>query len=177
MLPLLELTFPYTIFTDGAARGLKSSGFIAAAGFVVKDREDRLVYAAARTLGAQTNNVAEYVGLIMALDWMLKALPQDLWYGHFKSDSQLMVRQVNRIYEVHDVGLRLLCNGVIERLSKLGGYKIEHIRREYNVEADAMCNRVLDAEKESGVTFVEDDQRIKRPEVRALGSATFDYRT
>lgn len=147
----------FTIWTDGAARGKKSSGFIAAAGFVVKDLDDNLVYAAARCLGEQTNNTAEYVGLIMALDWVLKELPQDLLYVHFKSDSELMVRQVTRIYEVHDVGLRVLCNGAIERLRKLHHYRVEHIRREYNVQADAMCNRVLDAEKKSGVTFVEDD--------------------
>lgn len=150
------MKFTYTIFTDGAARGKKSSGFIAAAGFVVKDRDDNFVYAAARCLGEQTNNTAEYVGLIMALDWVLKVLPSDLWYIHFKTDSQLVARQVIGIYEVHDVGLRVLCNGVVERLRKLGGYRVEHIYREFNKSADAMCNRVLDAQKKSGVKFIDD---------------------
>lgn len=149
----------YTVWSDGAARGKKSSGFIAAAGFVVKDRDDNLVYAAARTLGNETNNVAEYTGLIMALDWVLKELPRDLWYVHFKTDSQLVARQVIGIYEVNDVGLRVLCNDVIERLQKLAGYRVEHIYREFNKSADAMCNRVLDAQKKSGVTFIEDTPR------------------
>lgn len=144
----------YTIWTDGAARGKKSSGFIAAAGFVVKDEGGQWIYAAARTLGCQSNNVAEYNGLIMALDWVLEEIPEEAQHVQFKADSELMVRQVNGVYKVQDVNLRVLCNGVVERLRKLRTFSIEHIRREYNVEADAMCNIVLDLEK-SGVTFVE----------------------
>lgn len=158
-LPLLNMTFPYTIWTDGAARGRHNGHGPSSAGFVVRSREGELIYAAAKALGPTTNNHAEYVALIMALDWVLANLPEDDRYVHFKSDSEFMVRQINKIYAVNHPDMRKLYYDAMSRLDRLPGYKVEHVKREFNREADAMCNRVLDAEKSTGVTFVEDNPR------------------
>lgn len=116
-----------------------------------------LVYAAARALGPKTNNVAEYVAFVMALDWVLENIPDGERCIKFKSDSELVVRQLTGVYRVQDVNLRVLCNEVVYRLRQLDQYTIEHVRREFNTLSDAICNRVLDAEKKSGVTFVQSD--------------------
>jgi ribonuclease HI len=146
----------FTVWSDGAARGKKSSGFIGAAGFVVRDESGDLVYAAAKSCGFQNINISEYTGLIMALRWLThSALTVDA--VDFKSDSELMVRQLNGIYRVLDPFIRECYDEAMLWLVGLKSYTIEHVRRELNKEADAMCNRVLDAEKENGTTFVEDD--------------------
>lgn len=124
----------------------------------MRDREGALIYAAAKALGPHTNNFAEYAGLIMALDWVLHTLPEHMRYIHFKSDSEFMVRQINKIYAVNHPDMRKLYYDAVCRLDQLQGYKIEHVRREFNTEADEICNRVLDAEKSTGVIFVEDNE-------------------
>lgn len=156
MKPLPILTFPYTVYTDGAARGRVNGLGPSSAAFVVKDREGKRVYAAAKALGPHTNNFAEYQALILALDWVLDSVDPELWYVNIKSDSQLMVRQVTGVYQINDHNLKCMHYQAMMRLVLLDGWKLEHVRREFNTEADEMANRVLDAEKLDGTTFVEE---------------------
>lgn len=154
---MLKLTFPFTIHTDGAARGKHNGYGPASCGFVVRTREGTHVYSAAWALGPHTNNFAEYTGLIKAAHWAVHNLSEDLRYVHFKTDSEFMARQINRIYAVKSPDIIPLYHSAVSLLDRMMGYKIEHVRREFNREADEICNRVLDAEKERGIKFVEDD--------------------
>jgi ribonuclease HI len=155
----LQLSFPYTIWTDGAARGRHNGQGPSSCGFVVRDREGNHVYSAAWALGPHTNNFAEYQGLIKATHWAVHNLHEDVRYVHFKTDSELMERQINRIYSVKHPDIIPLYHKAVSLLDRMMGFKIEHVRREFNKEADAICNRVLDAEKERGIKFVEDNSR------------------
>jgi probable phosphoglycerate mutase len=148
--------FPYKIYTDGAARGRHNGHGPSSAGFVAYDREGKRLYAAAWALGHRTNNFAEYTALIYALNWALTELPLGRRYVDFKSDSEFMVRQINGIYRVNSPDILPLYTMAKTRLNKLLGYTIDHVKREFNKEADAMCNRVLDAEKEDETTFIEE---------------------
>lgn len=137
----LRLSFPYTIFTDGAAKGKNGQG-PASSGFVVYDREGKL-YSQAKTIGVHTNNYAEYVGLLMALDWVISNIQQEMRCVHFKTDSQLMEKQINGEYGVkHDEIIRLYSQAV-GYLGSLDAYKVEWVRREFNQEADAACNAAI----------------------------------
>lgn len=149
----LELTFPLTIFTDGAAKGVNGQG-PASSAFIVRARGGRHIFTRGVPIGVKTNNVAEYAGLLMALDWMLKEVPKKWWYVHFKTDSELMVKQLTGIYGVKHAVMKEMFNQVQDRLVKLGGYKIEWIPRTQNSDADKACN---DALKQNGITIDERD--------------------
>jgi ribonuclease HI len=167
--PLGPMTFPFTIWTDGAARGKHNGHGPASAGFVVRDVDGNHVYSSAWALGPHTNNFAEYTAMIYALNWALDSLPPDLRYVHFKSDSEFMVRQLTGVYAVKSPDILPLYNSTMLRLSKMQGYKIEHVRREFNKEADEICNRVLDLENKTGEKFVEDDSRRSSTDRRPDG--------
>lgn len=139
------------INTDGGARGNPGP---AAAAFVVKNDAGVLLEKCGNYLGTRTNNVAEYTAVLNAWDWLITQ------EGHldkvmeivFRLDSELVVRQIKKIYRVKEPSLITLREQVFERQnyfsSKWPGIKIsyEHLAREQNSEADALVNVTLDSE-------------------------------
>jgi ribonuclease HI len=150
------VTFQYTVWTDGAARGRINGTGPASCGFVVRDIKGIHIYSAAWAIGHRTNNFSEYQGLIRAANWVLRNLPFKDLYVHFLTDSELMQRQLTGVYSVKHPEITPLFHEAMAAIIQLQGYKVEWIRRELNTEADEICNRVLDAEKEKGILFVED---------------------
>ena len=61
------MTDTLTVFCDGGARGNPGP---AAAAFVIKDPQGKILGQAGCFLGKATNNVAEYQGVIEALKWI-----------------------------------------------------------------------------------------------------------
>ena len=125
-------------YTDGGARGNPGpSGY----GVVIKDESGRKVAALSEYLGHQTNNFAEYQGLIAALEYALKHGPSAL---KVISDSELLVRQIKGIYKVKNPTLQDLHARAKELIAQLGWFSIGHALREHNQEADRLANEAMD---------------------------------
>src|SRR5580693_2797491 len=85
--------------SDGGARGNPGP---AGYGVVIQDEAGRKIAALSQYLGHQTNNFAEYQGLIAALEYAIEHGPKAL---KVVSDSELLVRQVKGIYKVKNLTL------------------------------------------------------------------------
>lgn len=126
------------IYTDGASRGNPGE---AGAGIVIFNEDGKIIKRIKKYLGNTTNNVAEYLALIIALKEALK-LKGDVI--HLFSDSELIVRQIKGIYKVRDRKMRALSNEVKKLLSKFIQYDIICIDRRKNKEADKLANLAID---------------------------------
>jgi len=125
-------------YTDGGARGNPGpSGY----GVVIKDDSGRRVAALSEYLGHQTNNFAEYQGLIAALEYAFKHGPKAL---KVISDSELLVRQIKGIYKVKNPTLQDLHARAKELIAQLDWFSIGHALREHNQEADRLANEAMD---------------------------------
>jgi ribonuclease HI len=92
-------------------------------------------------LGHATNNVAEYLALIAALDY---AHAHRISRLRVRSDSELLVRQMQGRYKVKSADLRPLYERARKLAAGLAYFSIEHVPREQNREADALANTALD---------------------------------
>src|SRR5262249_55769324 len=124
--------------SDGGARGNPGP---AGYGVVVKDESGRKVAALSEYLGHQTNNFAEYQGLIAALEYALRHGPKAL---KLISDSELLVRQIKGIYKVKNATLQDLHARAKELIAQLDWFSIGHALREHNQEADRLANDAMD---------------------------------
>lgn len=125
-------------FTDGGSRGNPGP---AAAGIVLNDPQGLTLVAKGYYLGQATNNFAEYTGIIKALDAAgeLGASSIEIF-----SDSELLVKQLNGQYKVRSANIKPLYDEVCALLARFSHWKISHIYRADNKEADAMVNQALD---------------------------------
>lgn len=124
--------------SDGGARGNPGP---AGYGVVIKDESGKKVAALSEYLGHQTNNFAEYQGLIAALEYALKHGPKAL---KLISDSELLVRQIKGIYKVKNAVLQDLHARAKELIAQLQWFSIGHALREHNQEADRLANEAMD---------------------------------
>jgi ribonuclease HI len=125
-------------FSDGGARGNPGpSGY----GVVMQDEAGRKVAALSEYLGHQTNNFAEYQGLIAALEYAVAN-------GHKAlkviSDSELLVRQIKGIYKVKNAALQDLHRRAKQLIARLDWFSIGHVLRGHNEEADSLANAAMD---------------------------------
>lgn len=124
--------------SDGGARGNPGP---AGYGVVIKDETGRKVAALSEYLGHQTNNFAEYQGLIAALEYAIQHGPKAL---KLISDSELLVRQIKGIYKVKNAVLQDLHGRAKELIAQLDWFSIGHALREHNQEADRLANDAMD---------------------------------
>jgi ribonuclease HI len=127
-----------TVNVDGGARGNPGPAAIAA---VARDEAGEVVDSRAARIGAATNNVAEYRALLLGIERAreLGATELDL-----VGDSELVVRQVKGEYRVKDAALRELHAEVRAALEDFESWRIRHVRRDENADADALVNQALD---------------------------------
>jgi ribonuclease HI len=128
----------YTAHIDGGARGNPGP---AGYGVVVQDASGRKVAELSEYLGHQTNNYAEYQGLLGVLRY---ALANGVKALKVVSDSELMVRQMKGIYKVKHPELRKLYEEAQQMVRKLEHFEIRHALREHNVDADRLANEAMD---------------------------------
>lgn len=133
-----------TIFTDGGS--LNNPGPAASAFLIYKD--GFLLKSSYKKLGTATNNVAEYNGLIMALEELIKISDSINWADVQKittiSDSQLMVNQLNGEYKIKNHDIRTLANKVNALKTQIPVSVLHtHVLREKNEEADALVKKAL----------------------------------
>ena len=125
-------------YIDGGARGNPGP---AGYGVAVEDEVGRPVAELSEFLGRQTNNYAEYAGLLAALNYAFR-------HG-FKalkvfSDSELMVKQINGEYKVSSPALKELHSRAIKMIDQFDYFEIKHVLREKNRDADRLANVAMD---------------------------------
>jgi len=140
------------IHTDGGARGNPGP---AAAGVSMRRDNNEVVAEFSKALGVMTNNQAEYMGVIVALKYVLENLKDfgDIDEISMTMDSELVVRQLMGQYKVKNTGLIQLKEEV-ERLigilsMRLNGLRVEfvHVKRHLNKRADELLNEELDKQR------------------------------
>ena len=124
--------------SDGGARGNPGP---AGYGVVIQDQSGKKLAQLSEYLGHQTNNFAEYQGLIAALEYALQHGPKAL---KLISDSELLVRQIKGIYKVKNATLQDLHGRAKELIAQLEWFSIGHALREHNTEADRLANQAMD---------------------------------
>lgn len=138
-----------TAYCDGGSRGNPGpAGF----GVFVQGPNGQKLAELSEFLGRATNNVAEYKGLLAALDW---ALGQGQARLRVVADSELMVKQIQGRYKVASPDLRPLYEEAKRRIARLDGFRIEHVLRGKNREADRLANAAMDrgtARRDTGRT-------------------------
>jgi ribonuclease HI len=126
---------------DGGARGNPGP---AAYGVVLASAEGKPEQTLSGFLGEATNNEAEYQGLLAALEY---AVAHGVRRLKLFSDSELLVRQIRGEYKVKSVGLKPLHERARELIARLESFRISHVPREQNREADRLVNETLDAHR------------------------------
>jgi ribonuclease HI len=127
----------FIIYTDGASSGNPGP---AAIGAVIKDGQGRVVSRISRTIGRATSNQAEYRAIIAALE---EAARLGAGAVDIKSDSELVVKQLNGRYRVKKATLRPLYQKVVQLVGSLEAFTITHIPRTQNREADRLAGKAL----------------------------------
>ena len=133
-------------YIDGASRGNPGP---ASTGVFVQDAAGKTVREHGRRLGTQTNNVAEYTALLDALGIAKTLGATELLV---RSDSLLLVKQVAGEYKVKNAGLAVLKAKAVALIRGFKAVRLEHVRREFNKDADRLANEALDG--------VRDDQPV-----------------
>ena len=146
---------------DGGSRGNPGP---AGYGVVITDQDRRKVAGLSEYLGHQTNNYAEYSGLLAALDYALQ-------HGHkalkVVGDSELLVKQIRGEYKVKSPALQDLYLRARQQIAKLDWFSIQHVLREKNHEADRLANLAMD----KGMGRIRPDTQTAPNSSDATGSA------
>jgi len=128
------------VYIDGASRGNPG---LASLAYSIQ-RDGTIIDEYSEFIGVKTNNQAEYLAFIKALE---KIIEMDEKEVIIYSDSELLVKQVNGLYRVKDLYLKELFYKAKNLLTKIKNYKIIHINREDNKRTDKLCNSVLNKQQ------------------------------
>jgi len=128
-----------TAYFDGGSRG--NPGPAGWGAFIVDD-DGTVLAELSGALGVATNNVAEYNGLIAALQW---AADNDVTALAVKGDSLLLVEQMRGNYKVKNEGLKPLHMRAKMLVMQIGNVSFAHVPREKNKDADRLSNVGMDA--------------------------------
>lgn len=130
------------IYTDGGSRNNPGQ---AAYGYVIDDEQGKELAAEGKYIGIETNNVAEYTGLLEALK-KAKTLTEE---HHIKAidcflDSNLIVQQMNGKFKIKARHLLPIIEQIRSALQQLPPVTFTHVYRANNKRADALVNQALD---------------------------------
>ncbi|HEY2477345.1 MAG TPA: ribonuclease HI family protein [Solirubrobacterales bacterium] len=127
-----------TVNVDGGARGNPGP---AAIGVVVRDADGAVVESVGETIGAATNNVAEYRALLRGIELAAAHGATEL---ELIGDSELVVRQIEGRYKVKNEGMKELHAQAKAALADFEKWSIRHVKRAQNADADRLVNQALD---------------------------------
>lgn len=144
------------LYIDGGARGNPGP---AGAGVSIRDEAGATLFEAAYYLGTQTNNAAEYLALIRALQRVGNQTGSRIT---ILSDSELLVRQLTGEYRVKSPKLMQYHEQVQMLLLRMGGWSVRHIPRELNRRADELANLAMD--RRCDVIVFDAERGGSRPE-------------
>ena len=126
------------VYSDGGSRGNPGPS---AAGFVILNQAQELIFEGGKYLGITTNNQAEYQAVKLGLE---KALELGARFVDFRMDSLLVVNQMSGVYKIKNRDLWPIYVSIKDLVKKFEEVSFRHVRREFNKEADALVNKVLD---------------------------------
>jgi ribonuclease HI len=126
------------LYSDGAARGNPGPS---GAGAVLIEPGGTVVAKLGKYLGNQTNNYAEYMGLLIGLKHAKSMGAKEI---EVFADSELLIRQLGGRYQVKSPTLRPLYEEAVKLLNDFSRVKLVHVPREMNAAADEMSNRAID---------------------------------
>jgi probable phosphoglycerate mutase len=129
------------LFSDGGSRGNPGSS---GAGFVIYDAAKKEVFSGQKFLGHQTNNYAEYQGVILGLQLAIDQGFSDL---EVRLDSKLIVEQMSGNWKVKNANIKPLFEQAKAREEKFRSVNFKHIPREKNKRADQLANQAMDGKK------------------------------
>jgi ribonuclease HI len=162
---------------DGASRGNPGPASYAV---VLRDPSGKTVLELAKNIGRETNNVAEYYALLAALDY---ATSNDIHALRIRSDSELLVRQMQGRYKVKSPDLKPLHERAAKLARQIQYFVIEHVRRELNSDADALANIALDQASERRALQLQGSsakealtEESRAPLTRELGGTSIKIR-
>jgi len=124
------------IYIDGASKGNPGPSGIG----VVICQDSQTIKNISSYIGNTTNNVAEYTALIYALQEALKLKAQIL---NINTDSELLCRQVNKVYKIKSPNILGLYNQVTHLISGFKQVTINNIPREKNRGADKLATKAI----------------------------------
>ncbi len=127
------------VFADGGSRGNPGPS---GAGALVKETDGDILAEVTRFLGTNTNNYAEYTSLIIGLE---KALELGVNEVEVRMDSELIVKQMLGQYRVKNQNLKPLYETAKGLAGRFSQFRIIHIERALNKEADRLANQAMDA--------------------------------
>lgn len=127
-----------TIYTDGGSRGNPGPSGL---GYYILGPDGRELKRGNEFLGFSTSRMAEYYALKEGIQ---QAIELGLKKVNFRSDSLMLVNQMNGVYPVKNKDLIQVHSDVLQLLSSLDSYSFAHVPREQNREADAEANKAMD---------------------------------
>jgi ribonuclease HI len=160
--PERRVTPAYQANIDGGSRGNPGP---AAYGVVVRDPRGEILVRLKKYIGNNTNNVAEYFGLIAVLDY---AQNHGIRALRVESDSELLVKQMRGQYKVKSSELRPLFERAKKMSQGFESFLINHVYREQNREADALVNQALDETSGPSTASAAPKPQLKDPTMRVL---------
>ncbi|HEX8698419.1 MAG TPA: ribonuclease HI family protein [Myxococcaceae bacterium] len=126
------------LYSDGAARGNPGPS---GAGAVLIEPGGQVIAKLGKYLGNQTNNYAEYMGLLLGLKHAKTLGAKEI---EIFADSELLIRQLGGRYQVKSASLRPLYEEAVKLLNDFSRVKLVHVPREMNAAADEMSNKAID---------------------------------
>ncbi len=161
----------YIANIDGAARGNPGPASYAV---IIRRPNGEILDVLKKAIGHSTNNLAEYYALIAALDY---AISHRITKLRIRSDSELLVRQMQGRYKVKSALLQPLHERGHKLAQNLTYFSIEHVPREDNREADELANEALESAGTSrgsrlaadrGTAWSGAETRKAKPETRRI---------
>jgi ribonuclease HI len=130
-------------YSDGGARGNPGP---AAIGVVICDAEENVLQEASKAIGHNTNNVAEYNAMILALELARKHGGKQLVCY---ADSELLIFQLTGVYRIKDDRMKALAARVRKEVAGFEKVTFRHVRRSHPMitRADKLLNQTLDRTK------------------------------
>jgi ribonuclease HI len=124
----------WTLNCDGASKGNPGPSGI---GGVLRETDGDACFEYSEDIGRATNNIAEYKALLRGLELAVEKKVQNI---QIFSDSELMVKQINKEYLVRDPVLKILHASACDLLGRIDRWRISHVRRERNKTADGLAS-------------------------------------
>jgi ribonuclease HI len=125
------------IYTDGGSRGNPGN---AAVGFIIYGMDKNILEKFSEYIGIRTNNYAEYLAILKALAAAKKYGPEEVVVY---TDSSLAYNQVNGYWKIKDEEIKKMVFNIRKEIADFKVFKILHIPREKNKEADRLVNTAL----------------------------------
>ncbi|URE27994.1 Caulimovirus viroplasmin [Musa troglodytarum] len=123
---------------DGASKGNPGK---AGAGAILRNLDGSVICRLREGLGVATNNVAEYQALLLGMRFALKKGYKQI---QVQGDSKIVCMQVEDRWKAKHENMACLCKEAKGLKDSFLSFSINHVKREFNADADAEANLAVD---------------------------------